>query len=366
VAGGFAALSLILLLAHGIAPSLSSLSLAQVFVVTALILTWDGFRRFVGRTPLSSTALTTLAVSILAWLAVTTTGISLEIHATSNAILVTVLSALIARELLSMAKPDQPAMRATGWAYAANAVFFLARPIAGFIASEPASALNPDGIAAFPLLWWLCMTIAVTLGMVLMTSERLQSDLHHQANRDPLTGALNRRAFTLMADKEMSRARRNGKLFSVLMMDLDHFKRINDRLGHDGGDALLCQFVTTAEQILRGEDIFCRFGGEEFVALLPDTTAEQALVAAERLRTAFAKGSATMEPRSDLHPFTVSIGISELERSQDDDIESLLRRADVALYRAKDLGRNRCELAEAVPAEALYRGVPQNIPQGNS
>ncbi|MEJ2380620.1 MAG: GGDEF domain-containing protein [Gammaproteobacteria bacterium] len=262
-----------------------------------------------------------------------------------NAVLVAILSALIARELLAAPEPDLLAMRATGWAYAANAGVFLVRLITaadhGVHAVSPA---NLEGIAPFVPLWWLGMTIAVTLGMALMTAERLQADLDSQANRDPLTGALNRRSFSLIAEQAMQRSRRHGRPLSVLVMDLDRFKQVNDRLGHDAGDALLCQFVAVAGKVLRREDVFCRFGGEEFVALLPDASAEHGLMAAERVRAGFARESLGQSAADAPFAVTVSIGVGELE--PDEDIESLLRRADAALYRAKHAGRDRCELAE--------------------
>ena len=128
------------------------------------------------------------------------------------------------------------------------------------------------------------------------------------------------------------------------MLDLDKFKQTNDTLGHDAGDLLLCRFVSIACKVLREEDVFCRFGGEEFVALLPNASAELAQVVAERLRTTFATESVTMETANNTQPTTVSIGIAEL--GENDDIESLLSRADIALYIAKKNGRNCCELAE--------------------
>ena len=365
-AGGFGAVALILILSSGTLPWLPSLSLAQISIVTGLILVWDGFRRFIGRAPLSHPALVVLAAVVLGLMVAAQLGPSLQARALGNAVLIAILSALIARELFNAPKPIPLAMLATGWAYAANAAFFLIRAIAVDRGAEAVGPLNPDGLAAVPLLWWLCMTIAVTLGMVLMTAERLQADLDGQANRDPLTGALNRRAFSLIAEKEMARSRRHSKPLSVLIMDLDRFKQINDRLGHDGGDTLLCRFVAIAGQMLRGEDVFCRFGGEEFVALLPNTSAEQALVAAERLRTAFAGESARMETPDDTQVLTVtvSIGIGELE--QEEDIESLLRRTDAALYRAKGKGRNRCELADDIRKETNDARNRQQAPQTDS
>ncbi len=347
LAGGASVLALVLILSYGVVLWQPWLSLAQLVVVIGLVLSWDGFRRFLGQRPLSRMAVAVLVAIALAWVVVVQFQDSLEVRALGNAVVIAVLSVLIARELLAAPKSITPAMRAVGWAYAVNAVIFLMRAFAADQGGQAGDPLNPSGVAAFVLLWWLCMTIAVTLGMVLMTAERLQADLDSQANRDPLTGARNRRTFSLIAENELARSLRYGNALSLLIMDLDHFKQINDSHGHDIGDALLCRFVSVADQTLHGGDIFFRFGGEEFVALLPNTTAKQALVAAERLCAAFATESAAMVgPNDSLScAITVSIGIAEFE--QGEDIENLLRRADVALYSAKGMGRNRCELAAA-------------------
>lgn len=171
----------------------------------------------------------------------------------------------------------------------------------------------------------------------MIANDRLQEELNHHATHDPLTGALNRRAFALLAEKQMAQAARTGRPLAVLMMDLDHFKRINDTLGHSGGDATLCRFVAVAGDVLRAEDVLCRFGGEEFVALLPHAEAAQAVAAAERLRLAFSATGAT-----------VSIGVASLRPGED--LEDLLRRADAALYDAKRAGRDRTHLSEEVAA----------------
>ena len=339
LAGGTAAFAFILIIFYGITHWSASLALAQIVVVLGLVVVWDGFRRFIGKTPLSPLALLILAIIVLAWVSSAQIQQSLLIRALGNSILVASLSALIAYELLSIAKPIPAAMRVTGWLYASNACVFIIRIIASDTNSTPIGPLNPDGFAAFMLLWWLCMTIAVTLGMVLMTTERLQSNLDYQANHDPLTGALNRRAFSLIADNALAHSRRSNTPLSILMIDLDHFKKINDQLGHNAGDTLLCQFVTTANNVLRDQDVFCRFGGEEFVALLPNTSADMAMIAAERLRTAFTAETASLEKLSTV---TISTGISEL--MQDEKIDSLLGRADKALYIAKNNGRNCSEL----------------------
>lgn len=171
----------------------------------------------------------------------------------------------------------------------------------------------------------------------MIANDRLQEELNHHATHDPLTGALNRRAFALLAEKQVAQAARTGRPLAVLMMDLDHFKRINDTLGHSGGDATLCRFVAVAGDVLRAEDVLCRFGGDEFVALLPHAEAAQAVAAAERLRLAFTATGAT-----------VSIGVASLRPGED--LEDLLRRADAALYDAKRAGRDRTHLSEEVAA----------------
>ncbi len=344
-AGGLAALALILVLSYGIFTWKAVLSLAQVLVVIGLVLSWDGFRLFIGRAPLSPSVLLILGIVILAWVVVAQYQYSVGLMALGNAILVAFFSIQIAHDLLS-ASPLPPAMRATGWLYTINAIIFLVRAVTTDFYTPVEGALDPHGVAAFMLLWWLCTTIAVTLGMVLMTAERLQSDLDEQANRDPLTGALNRRSFSLITEKVIARSRRYNEPLSVLMMDLDKFKQINDRFGHDTGDVILCRFVNIAEQMLRVEDVFCRFGGEEFVALLPNTPAKQALVAAERLRMAFAVESVATDTLDPTRPvnITVSIGVAALEINEN--FEGILHRADAALYQAKAMGRNRCKLAE--------------------
>jgi len=357
VASVAGALALFMIFFSGIKHWPPALSLAQLFVVFGLVLAWNGFRRFNGRPTVSRLVIAVLTIIVLIWIATAQHQNSLQLRALGNAILIAILSAQIARELLTSAKPIPPAMRATGLAYAFNAAVFLVRIVVTDPTATPEGPLNPTGFAAFILLWWLCMIIAVTLGMVLMTAERLQVDLDNQANHDPLTGVLNRRSFSLVAEKAMSQSRRHGKPLSVLMMDLDRFKQINDCLGHNGGDVLLRRFVTIASQVLRSEDIFCRFGGEEFIALLPNMSADLALVAAERLRRAFASETDSSEKARPL-AITVSIGIAELE--QDEDIESLIHRADTALYQAKDKGRNCCELAESTQNIAHIKQASQH------
>lgn len=315
----------------------TTLTLAQILIAGGFLLSWDGFRRFLGRAPLSLEILGLVAIGVLGPIALAQFEGSMALRKVSNALAIAFISAMIAWELLRPSERLGIAQRLTGAVYAANALFFAVQPWLGEVRER---------FSGFGLLWWLCVTVAVTLGMILMASERLQADLDRQASRDPLTGALNRRAFALLAGKAISLARRNGRPVAVLMMDLDHFKRINDLIGHAGGDAILCRFVAVAGRVLRTEDIFCRFGGEEFVALLPDTDGAHALTVAERLRRSYAEEAALLHKDTPLPvDFTVSIGVSEAVGGEA--IEPALKRADAALYNAKAAGRNRCETAVA-------------------
>ena len=366
LAGGSGVLAFALLLSYKFIPWNPSLSLAQLFVMFGLLLSLDGFRYFVGKQPFSPAIMAVVTSIVLVWIVITSyLQHPFEARAVGNAVLIMMFSVLIARELLTSQKSIPPAMRATGLIFALNALVFLIRIIFANHDhnSQAIDPVNPSGVAAFMLLWWLCITIAVTLGMILMTAERLQKHLHGQANRDPLTGALNRRSFAIFTEKAMAQSRRYGKPLSVMIMDLDDFKQINDTLGHDAGDVLLCNFVTVADEVLRTNDVFCRYGGEEFVALLPNTSADQALVAAERLRTTFAaKEVLTTEiSKNDIQPITVSIGIAEL--GDGEDFDSLLRRADTALYQAKDQGRNCCQIDGSADKE-IYQQQMATQPEG--
>lgn len=173
-------------------------------------------------------------------------------------------------------------------------------------------------------------------------------ELHHAANTDPLTLIANRRHFFEYAGVELARAQRYGHPLTLMMLDIDYFKQINDNHGHHAGDQVLKFFAGFYRNNLRKIDFIARFGGEEFVVILPETGISEALLLAERLRRQLAEEPIfTMPEDKQLH-ITVSTGISQYEGSGDS-IQTLLSRADDALYRAKQLGRNRCEAAEPWP-----------------
>jgi len=169
-----------------------------------------------------------------------------------------------------------------------------------------------------------------------------ESRLLQNASTDDLTGLHNRRSFDALFALEFSRARQNSRPLSVLMVDVDHFKRINDAHGHAAGDAVLRSLARIASAQARAVDAICRYGGEEFVIVAPDTGREGAMILAERLRAAIERSP--VEHESQTIRLTASIGVASLQW-EDTAAQDILRRADAALYRAKQAGRNRVVLA---------------------
>jgi diguanylate cyclase (GGDEF)-like protein len=168
-------------------------------------------------------------------------------------------------------------------------------------------------------------------------------ELEQLANFDTLTGLDNRRSVLEKAKFEMSRALRTEHQFSFLMMDIDHFKKVNDTFGHAAGDKVLHQIAEIMVRELRNIDICGRIGGEEFLVVMPDTNLDKALIAAERLRMAVA--SCNFHLSDQAFPITISIGAVVPSLYKEASLDALLAEADRALYKAKSNGRNRVEAA---------------------
>ena len=156
---------------------------------------------------------------------------------------------------------------------------------------------------------------------------------------DGLTGLYNRRFMTTHLDQTLDQAHRQGRSLAVLIADMDHFKSVNDTYGHDAGDAVLKELAERMRGSVRGVDLVCRYGGEEFVVILPDTDLDTAGIVAERIRSRVA-GSPFRLPDGQMLDRTVSLGIGALQTAVDT-VETILKRADGALYVAKSNGRNR-------------------------
>ena len=167
----------------------------------------------------------------------------------------------------------------------------------------------------------------------------VEEKLRQQATTDPLTGIFNRRHFFNLAENELKRSKRYGHPLSVIIFDIDHFKRVNDTYGHTVGDQALCKLTNETQAGLREIDIFARYGGEEFIIMLPDTGLEQAHMMAERIRRRCA-GTTPLEVGQATVSTTVSFGVASRE-DEDISLDDLILRADTALYSSKKAGRNR-------------------------
>ncbi len=187
----------------------------------------------------------------------------------------------------------------------------------------------------------LCQAInnALTKLQLKKESRKVMQQMAEMSTRDVLTGLYNRRYFYESLDREMSRCGRTRSDMSLCMMDLGHFKNINDSLGHPAGDMVLAGFAKLLKEWIRQSDMACRYGGEEFVVILPDTDMHQAAGVCERFRETL--NQRTFYYNQTPIQVTVSIGISSLAAPTTKSAEMLVRAADEALYQAKKQGRNR-------------------------
>ena len=224
-------------------------------------------------------------------------------------------------------------------------------PLVAFTAPED----SPSMIEAFRLGASDCVSFAtggeelsVRLHSQLKRWKRLQ-DLRHSKQQlqkmaltDPLTELGNRATFDMSIKQASARTQRSGAPYSLLLIDLDHFKWFNDSYGHQAGDEVLRQVAKAIRGCARDADICCRYGGEEFAVILPDTEAKNAQILAGRIHKELAKLSRKLRQYS--QPITVSIGISSANRVGSVHPKSVIEEADKALYRAKEKGRNRTEI----------------------
>lgn len=238
--------------------------------------------------------------------------------------------------------------RVTAIAFAVGAVLFLLRAVLSIgvdASSTPAAIFRASGSEQAIVLTIMLEFLFLSFTFVMLCNERINTQLRRMAVLDPLTGRQNRRGMLELGQRELSRARRNGLALGVALVDLDHLKAINDAGGHALGDAALRHIVRCLEQELRTEDCFGRWGGDEFLVVLPDTDSEGAAKACERVRRLVAAAPARYQGAE--RWCTVSIGVAS-RRGDALDFEPLVNAADEALYVAKQKGRDRVAKAPLV------------------
>jgi diguanylate cyclase (GGDEF)-like protein len=227
-------------------------------------------------------------------------------------------------------------------------LFFVSRIVLVNLLPFPFGALpiEPGSVGAFNLVMFF-HTLLISVLVVALSKERLELDQRTKAQTDPLTGALNRRAFMSRGERLLKRHGVEQAPLCLLFLDLDHFKSLNDRFGHSGGDDVLMKFVSVVNENIRPTDFLFRIGGEEFCCLLPHTATMQAHRVAERIRHQVEM--TTVDVAGYPVRVTVSIGIASTE-ALGYDLDALIRHADAAVYAAKQQGRNRLAVSESRPS----------------
>ncbi|MFN7990402.1 MAG: diguanylate cyclase [Thermoanaerobaculia bacterium] len=328
-------------------PRFVSVFLANAFFVAGFAVFFVGVRRFVGAPPRVDRA-AALALASLAVVAYGTFAAdSIRLRTVFGAVPELVLYPVAAVDLLRSRVPARRAGRfLVAGILSVDVLVAGLRTVFAVVADAPKPVAVMTGIQLSYVALHVVAFAALGVGVLLTANEKLREDLEWQAWHDPLAGAYTRRIFFELVEKERHRSLRSGQPFALLMLDLDHFKAWNDRHGHQAGDRFLAAAAAAVRAVLRPSDVVGRYGGEEFVVLLPGASVEGAARAGERLRRAVA----AVEIGPDVvDRGTASIGVAAIA-GPDDDVASILRRADPALYRAKERGRNRVEAEAPAPA----------------
>jgi len=224
--------------------------------------------------------------------------------------------------------------------FVTGAAVFYIRGVSAMLVADPMQPFNnPGGFQSLLFVAAVAAALLGTFGFVLLQKERAEGEAVRMATMDPLTGAYNRRTFHEIAEREMARARRAGQPLSIIMVDLDHFRPVNEAHGNRVGDEMLQRVADLIRSALRKEDLLVRYGGEEFLVLLPEVPGPGAVVVAGRIRKAVEASPLLIAGNS--IPATVSVGVSARLDEGPESMEHLIARAEDALALAKQRGRNR-------------------------
>ena len=233
--------------------------------------------------------------------------------------------------------------------------------------SEATNILQSSALQTLTFLATFSVVLVSSVGFVFMSRDRADENNRVLAALDPLTGVANRRSLIAALDRDVARAQRMREPMALMMVDIDHFKDVNDRYGHPAGDRVLCSVVNVLRQRVRAQDLVGRYGGEEFMVLLPDT----GLAGAQQLARALCKAVEESRCPADGVPgpgiaVTVSIGVFGGRLESGDSWDMLIAAADRALYQAKNNGRNRVEVATGLrrpSAQLAAQANPETLPQ---
>jgi diguanylate cyclase (GGDEF)-like protein len=335
------AASIMLFGMYGSVSDLISIDLANAILFTAFAVTWTGARVFDHRKP-QWILLFSGAALWLALYRIPAVQASWDLRMLLSSGIITSYTWATAYEFWrGRSEPLVSRWPAIFMFFAHGALYLLRTPFGAMLA--------PVNNQVFASVWItvlsfeaLLFTIAIAFILLAMAKERTEYRHKTDSLIDPLTGIANRRAFLQDAEAQLKRQATEPRPMAVMLLDLDNFKGINDRFGHAIGDRVLQMFAEVGSGCMRRYDIFGRLGGEEFAALLVDTSRERALAVAEQIRASFVEVTGMVEGKPVVA--TVSIGVV-ISYDAVLDLSALLAQADHALYRAKDNGRNRIEIA---------------------
>ena len=336
------AASVVLFGMYGSAPDLISIDLANALLFTSFAVTWTGSRVFDGR-PVEPVYLVTGAVLWLLVCRLPVLADAVETRALIATGIITTYTWLTAYEFWrGRSEPLVSRWPAIFMLFAHGALFLLRTPLAAMLPWSPSNHLL--GSVWLTVLSFEALLFTISIAFILLAMAKERTELRHRtaAMVDPLTGIANRRSFLQDAAQLAKRHTANPRPTAVLLIDLDHFKSINDRFGHALGDRALEIFAESARQSVRSSDLVGRLGGEEFAAVLVNTSQDKAVAVAERIRASFAQAALEVDSRP--VGATVSIGLVHCQDAVLD-VPELLAQADQALYFAKEHGRNRVEVA---------------------
>jgi diguanylate cyclase (GGDEF)-like protein len=342
---------------YGGVPDLVSIDLAGAILFTSFAVTWTGARVFEGREARPGSL---IAGAMLWLLACQFAGFA------EAANLRAVLSGGIIGGFSWLAAYEFWRGRGEGlvsrWPaivllFVHGALFLLRSPLSSLVGQGPSHGALSSAWLTVVSAEALLFTISIAFVLVAMAKERSELRQRNAACVDPLTGLSNRRGFLQSAEELVYLQIRRGRPVAVFLLDLDHFKSVNDRFGHAMGDRVLQLFAGVASSSLRSSDLIGRLGGEEFAVLLADADRDNAYIVAERVRAAFEAAAHSVDGQQLCA--TLSVGIAIIQSARDN-LAKLLTQADKALYRAKAAGRNRVELA---PLELLAGTAEADTPR---
>ena len=344
------AISIMLLGMHGSVPDWVSIDTANGVLFASFALTWSGARVFDRR----SAEPVWCMVGVIIWMLACRLpqfAASMELRAMVGAMIVTTYTWLAAYEFWR-GRDEALVSRwpAVFMMFAHGALFLMRTPLGSILQVSPGNAVASSAWLELLSLEALLFTISIAFILLAMAKERTEYRHREAARTDALTGALNRRGF-LEQSATSNRWAMDLRPTAVMLIDLDNFKAINDRFGHAVGDKVLQIFAETAAFNIPTPGLIGRWGGDEFAAVIYDTTREEAQAAAERMQLAFQRMTADINGQ----PVKATLSIGMVFSTEGPlDLPALLVQADEALYLAKELGRNRLEVASA---ETVWRSA---------